>query len=223
MNPAVQATPPEDKRGDDRWMCMHKHFLVAGREQEPDVLFIGDFVVSMAAHTEMWEKLFVPLHCLNLGISEDETHNVLWRIENGELDATDPKVIVLSVGSNNISHTAEQIVAGIQSCAQAILDKKPNATLIVLKLLPCGQNPNPVRIKMEEVNKKLKHACQGLSNTQLIDIDPGFVLPDGTISHHDMYDYLHLTRSAYSKSFEILYDLLQQILTDNPEDLPETE
>lgn len=40
----------------------------------------------------MWEKLFVPLHCLNLGIAEDQTQNVLWRIQNGEIDSTDPKV-----------------------------------------------------------------------------------------------------------------------------------
>lgn len=90
------------------------------------------------------------------------------------------------------------------------------------KLLPCGKNPNPVRTKIENVNSKLQDALQGLPNTQLVDIDPGFILPDGTISHHDMYDYLHLTRSAYSKSFEILYDLLQQILIDNT-NLPEAE
>ncbi|GFT22937.1 platelet-activating factor acetylhydrolase IB subunit gamma [Nephila pilipes] len=223
MNPAVEAAPPEDKRGDDRWMSMHKRFLITAREQEPDVLLLGDYVVSMAAHTEMWEKLFVPLHCLNLGIAEDETQNVLWRIQNGEIDATDPKVIVLCVGANNVSHSAEQIVAGILSCANAIIEKKPNATLIILKLLPCGRQPNPLRAKLLEVNQKLKAACQGLPNTQVIDIDPGFVQPDGYVSHHDLYDYLHLTRSAYSKSFEILYDLLQQILTDSSVDAQETE
>lgn len=223
MNPAVEATPPEDKRGDDRWMCMHKRFLLAAREQEPDVVFIGDFLLGLAAHTEMWEKLFAPLHCLNFGIAEDETQNVLWRIQNGEIDSTDPKVIVLSVGANNVSHSAQQIVSGIQSCAQAILDRKPNVSLIVLKLLPCGQQANPMRAKMLEVNQKLRSACQGLPKCQVIDIDPGFILPDGSISHHDMYDYLHLTRSAYSKSFEILYDLLQQILTDSTEELQETE
>ncbi|GFX55549.1 pafah1b2 [Trichonephila clavipes] len=67
MNPAVEAAPPEDKRGDDRWMSMHKRFLIAAREQEPDVLFLGDYVVSMAAHTEitvMFEKLLY-VKCLN--------------------------------------------------------------------------------------------------------------------------------------------------------------
>ncbi|XP_015913171.1 platelet-activating factor acetylhydrolase IB subunit alpha1 [Parasteatoda tepidariorum] len=215
MTLASEAAPPEDKRGDDRWLSIHKHFLISAREQEPEVLFLGDYVVSMAAHTEMWEKLFAPLHCLNLGIAEDETQNVLWRIQNGEIDSTDPKIIVLGVGANNINHSAEEIVSGILSCANAIIEKKPNATLILLKLLPCGRKPNPLRSKINEVNEKLKSATHGLPNTQVIDIDPGFVQPDGLVSHHDLYDYLHLTRSAYSKSFEILYDLLQQILTDS--------
>jgi len=34
----------------------------------------------------------------------------------------------------------------------------------------------------------------------------------GTISHHDMWDYLHLTKSGYSKAFEPVYDLLLQLL-----------
>ncbi|KAG8181926.1 hypothetical protein JTE90_012479 [Oedothorax gibbosus] len=202
---------------------MHKDFLLAAREKEPDVLFIGDYVVSMAIHTEMWEKLFVPLHCLNLGIAEDETQNVLWRIQNGEIDSTDPKIIVLSVGANNISHSAEQIVAGILSCAKAIIEKKPEATLVILKLLPCGREPNPLRAKLTEVNNKLKTSLQGLPNTQLIDIDPGFVEPDGYISHHDLYDYLHLTRAAYSRSFEILYDFLWGLLTCSSVEATETE
>lgn len=41
---------------------------------------------------KVWEKLFAPLHCLNFGIPEDRIENVLWRIENGELDNLNPKV-----------------------------------------------------------------------------------------------------------------------------------
>lgn len=97
-----------------------------------------------------------------------------------------------------------------------------NLIYFLKKLLPCGQHSNPLRSKIQEVNRKLKGAFQGLSSTQVVDIDPGFIQTDGSISHHDLFDYLHLTRSAYIKSFEILYDLLQQILNDNTE-LPETE
>ena len=30
----------------------------------------------------------------------------------------------------------------------------------------------------------------------------GLVQVDGSISHHDMYDYLHLTQKGYEKAFE---------------------
>jgi len=36
--------------------------------------------------------MFEPLHCLNFGVGGDQTHNVLWRIQNGELDGIEPKV-----------------------------------------------------------------------------------------------------------------------------------
>ena len=32
------------------------------------------------------------MHCLNLGIEEDQTQNVLWRLENGEIETIKPKV-----------------------------------------------------------------------------------------------------------------------------------
>lgn len=221
MNPAAVPSPFDDKRSDDRWMSIHKRFLMEAREQEPEVLFIGDYLVSLASQTEIWQKLFVPMHCLNFGISEDQTQHVLWRIENGEIDTTNPKVIVLSVGANNVDHSVEQIVGGIEACVKAILERKPNATLVVLKLMPCGQHPNPMRSKILEVNQSLQKVLNKKSSgAQLVDINPGFVLPDGSISHHDMYDYLHLTQLAYTKAFDVLADLLQQLLSESSSETP---
>lgn len=37
----------------------------------------------------------------------------------------------------------------------------------------------------------------------------------GLISHHDMWDYLHLSKSGYSKSFEPVHEVLLQILLDD--------
>ena len=36
--------------------------------------------------------MFEPLHCLNFGIGGDQTQNVLWRVQNGEMDCIRPKV-----------------------------------------------------------------------------------------------------------------------------------
>lgn len=41
----------------------------------------------------------------------------------------------------------------------------------------------------------------------------------GTISHHDMWDYLHLTKSGYTKAFEPVHELLLQILDEEDEKL----
>ena len=44
---------------------------------------------------QIWDKMFVPLHCLNFGIGSDQTQHVLWRVQNGELDNFLPKVSCL--------------------------------------------------------------------------------------------------------------------------------
>lgn len=50
---------------------------------------------------------------------------------------------------------------------------------------------------------------------QTVQIDKGLVQADGTISHHDMFDYLNLTNTGYKKVFEPIFDLLSQILNEN--------
>ena len=41
---------------------------------------------------QVWRELFSPLHALNFGIGGDTTCNVLWRLQNGELENIRPKV-----------------------------------------------------------------------------------------------------------------------------------
>lgn len=60
--------------------------------KEPDVLFIGDSLIERLQHSIVWSEFFEPLHCLNFGIGGDTTQNVLWRLENGEIDNIKPKV-----------------------------------------------------------------------------------------------------------------------------------
>lgn len=49
---------------------------------------------------------------------------------------------------------------------------------------------------------------------QTVPIHHGFVRMDGSISHHDMHDYLLLTNSAFMKAFEPVYELLTHIIND---------
>ena len=46
---------------------------------------------------------------------------------------------------------------------------------------------------------------------------------DGTISHHDMFDYLSLTQKGYSKAFDPVNELLTQLLQEMEGEVGRTE
>uniref|UniRef100_A0A0P6F8W7 Platelet-activating factor acetylhydrolase IB subunit beta n=1 Tax=Daphnia magna TaxID=35525 RepID=A0A0P6F8W7_9CRUS len=195
----------------------HQRFVLETKEREPEILFVGDSLISHLIYTDMWETMFAPLHPLNFGIGGDQTQHVLWRLSNGELDNIKPKVVVLLVGTNNHGHTADMIADGIMAVVHLIRDKQPQAHIIVMSLLPRGHLVNPLRQRNAHVNELLAQKLTLMTRVQLVNTAPDFVLPDGTISHLDMYDYLHLTPNGYRKVFEPLHDLLLQLLAESDE------
>ncbi len=62
-----------------------------------------------------WKKNFFGWNAADFGWGADRVENILWRLENGELDGVNPKVIVLLAGTNNVgSRTPPQ---GIDAAA----------------------------------------------------------------------------------------------------------
>lgn len=60
----------------------------------------------------------------------------------------------------------------------------------------------------------MKDKLTHLHKVEVVSIHNGFVRSDGTISHHDMHDYLLLTNSASKKAFEPVHELLLQLLSE---------
>ncbi|XP_055759004.1 platelet-activating factor acetylhydrolase IB subunit alpha1-like [Salvelinus fontinalis] len=146
------------------------------------------------------------LHTLNFGVVGDATYNALWRIRNGELAHISPMVVVLWVGTHNHGHTAEQICGGIMAIVQLIKDKLPKAYTLVLGVLPRGKMRNA------QVNKLVKETVSSLPHASLLNVDPGFVHSDGSISHQDLYDFLHLTPQGYQAVCQPLHAHLKGLL-----------
>ncbi|KAL7875198.1 hypothetical protein SRHO_G00061680 [Serrasalmus rhombeus] len=211
-NPAATPTPCEDVQGDGRWMSMHNRFVSDSKGKEPEVLFVGDSLVQLLHEFEVWRKLFSPLHTLNFGIGGDATQHVLWRLTNGEVDHICPKVVVLWVGTNNHGHTPEQICGGIMAIINVINQRLPQAHILVLGLLPRGKSPNPLRDRNARVNALVQAELAPLSFASFLDVDPGFVQPDGSILHQDLYDYLHLTPQAYQRVCRPLHARVKALL-----------
>ncbi|XP_032431589.1 platelet-activating factor acetylhydrolase IB subunit alpha2 isoform X2 [Xiphophorus hellerii] len=218
LNPAAVPLPVEDRQGDGRWMSQHTRFVQECKDGEPEVLFVGDSMVQLMEQYEIWKEMFSPLHALNFGLAGDTTCNVLWRLQNGELENIRPKVVVLWVGTNNHDHTAEQVAGGIVAIAQLLTNRLPKAKIVVLGLLPRGEQPNPLREKNAAVNRLLRSWLPRLGQALFLDVSNEFLHSDGSISSQDMFDYLHLTPTGYNTLAKPLSDLLLQILEETPEE-----
>ena len=91
------------------------------------------------------EENFFGWNAADFGWGADRTQNILWRLNHGELDNVNPKVVVLLAGTNNLgsadpAESPEAVVEGITRGIEAILktihDKAPNATVILMAVFP---------------------------------------------------------------------------------------
>ena len=65
-----------------------------------------------------WYATFRGWNAANFGWGGDKVENILWRIENGEMDGAKPRVIVLMAGTNDVGR---QLPAeGIDAAARRI-------------------------------------------------------------------------------------------------------
>lgn len=131
MSSTTIPTICKDLDGDDRWLSVHKRFVQECKEKDPDVMFIGDCILESLQFTDFWNSHFVPMHCLNFSIRNDRIQNVLWRLQNGELDNVKPKVVVLHVGTNNISDSADEVAEGVLEVAKTIRNKLPDVYVVI--------------------------------------------------------------------------------------------
>src|SRR5919198_1028170 len=104
--PADRAAP----RGDANSMTAHAQLLAKAKQGRIDVYFVGDSIVrrwGALDYPELlanWKQNFYGWNAANFGWGADGTENILWRLENGELDRVNPKVIVVLAGTNNVGN-----------------------------------------------------------------------------------------------------------------------
>ena len=111
----TKGPPPYDKPwvpawgwfGDNHsgWKLRHEKLLNQTREHKKDIkiVFIGDSKVEfmLTSGKDAWNKYYAKRGGYNYGIGMDSTRQVLWRVEHGELDGLEPKVLVFTIGGNN--------------------------------------------------------------------------------------------------------------------------
>ena len=204
-NPAATPSPRMGKGGtpDANWMKRHEGFVDIAKKGDVQILFMGDSITDAwrgKAAEPAWKKYFELLKSANFGIGGDRTEHVLWRLQNGELDGIQPKVVVLMIGTNNTgSNSAEEIAEGIKAIVKTIHEKSKDSKVLLLGVFPRGENNKSTKQhpKIAAINKLIAPLDDGGKTVKYLDIGEKFLLPGGMLTRDIMPDVLHLSAKGY--------------------------
>lgn len=223
---ASAALEKKDPTGRFQWM--HLSFLA--RSKAPmDVLFLGDSITEgwiRAPH--IWDHYYGLLRPANFGSAGDRTQHVIWRLENGELDAAQPKVVVLMLGTNNsATHTGAEIAAADTKIVGLIRAKIPQAKVLLLAIFPRGARRDEQGVVTEQAVAGAAKAMEAIhtANAALAQLDDGkmvryldinavFLGQDGKIPWSIMPDQLHPNAAGYQLWAEAMQPLLREMLAN---------
>lgn len=218
-NPAVKPVPKiEDDPYD--WYGRHDHIVRDARKMAHTYVLIGDSI------THYWSGWPVKNHqeagpiggddqglnpafvetfggkAVGMGFGYDRTQNMIWRVQNGELDGLKPKYVIVMAGTNNqttsknfpVASTADELFGGIQALVVAIKKKVPKATIVVMGILPRTDVPDA---KAQAVNAKLATAFKGKKGLLFIDMWDDFANRRFRQPQSLYSDRVHLNAEGY--------------------------
>ena len=150
----LQANQPVS-RTDQNSLTAHAQLLEKAKAGRIDIYFEGDSITrrwGAADYPELlanWKQNFFGWNAADFGWGADTIQNILWRLQNGELDAVNPRIIVLLAGTNNVGRTmpaggddakAADITRGLKAVLDVMLAKAPNAAIILMGIFPRNDN-----------------------------------------------------------------------------------
>jgi beta-glucosidase len=193
-----------------------RQLITAGHS--PQIVFIGDSITEgwSKSGKEVWQRHYGAYHPTNLGYGGDRTENVLWRLQNGEIDSISPKAVVLMIGTNNTGlrgEDPETTADGIKRLVDEIQQRLPAAKLLLLAVFPRDEKPDSYARKINErVNTIIANYADG-RDVFFLNINAALTQADGTLSKEVMPDFLHPNAKGYEIWQREMAPLLNTLLT----------
>lgn len=213
------AWTPLPLTGNDHWVqrdtanCLD---LLVGKPSK--VVFLGDSITELlqdGAGQPLWSRFFEPLGALDFGIGGITTSQVLWQIERGEVAYAAPRVVVLMIGTNNLSYgqSPEAVATGIATIVRALQAQLPRTRILLVGILPRGAGAsNPARDQIARTNALIAPLADG-NRVTYIDIGHAFLSPDGSLSTFIMVDGVHPSLWGYQIYTAGVLPVLGKLLT----------
>ncbi len=214
-------------RTDPNSLDAHAQLLKKAKQGGIDVYFEGDSITRRWDATDYpnllanWQQNFFGWNAADFGWGADQTQNILWRLDNGELDAVNPKVVVLLAGTNNVGNRStpgdsdvkvDEVTRGLQAIVHAIQSKAPTATIVLMGIFPRNDNMalNPV---INRINSNLSKLAPG-QKVRYLNINDKLADSEGRLFEGMMNptDKLHPTVNGYQVWADALKPLLTELL-----------
>lgn len=208
------STTPADRPRRPGWMERHQKYCEIARQGRAEIVFLGDSLTQRwEGAPAAWAKYLAPKHAVQMGIDNDGTQQVLWRIDHGTLDGLSPRVVVLLIGVNNIGNdqaTPEEIRDGVAAILERLARKAPRAKVLLMGLLPYaypGTNHGPM---IRATNILLSQLADG-ARVHFLDIGPKLLI-DGQVNPEIQHDLAHLTEKGYTIYAETIEPWLAKLM-----------
>ena len=210
-------------RSDRNSKTAHEQLLEKAKTGHIDIYFEGDSIVRRWGATdypqylENWKQNFFGWNAADFGWGADTTQNILWRLQNGELDGINPKVIVLLCGTNNIGSRVPRdvdakvadVTKGIKTIVETMQSKAPQATIILTAIFPRNDNIG-VMPTIDKINANLEKLADG-KRVRFLNINDKLADHDGHLLQGMMNpDKLH----PGVKGYQVWADALKAIFTE---------
>ena len=212
-NPAIT---PVTRGNPTNWLARHEGFVKQAKAGGIDILFMGDSITDnwRSRGKNVWEKAYGSRHAANFGIGGDRTQHVIWRIEHGELDGLDPKVIVLMIGTNNSNtDSPDQITEGVEKIISDMREKCPKSKILLLAIFPRNKPTDTAKQldTIHQVNERIAKLDDGKMIT-FLDINKVFLGDDGKVHEDIMPDFLHPNEHGYQLWADAMAPTLDKLL-----------
>jgi lysophospholipase L1-like esterase len=221
LTPPGPADQPR-MRADRNSHVAHQQLVAKAKSGGIDLYFLGDSITRRWGALDYpdflghWKKTFFGWNAGNFGWGGDRTENILWRLDNGELDAVDPKVIVLLAGTNNVGKEpgddakVADVTRGLRAIVDACRKKAPAATIVLTAIFPRNDNA-AVMPTITRINTNLATLADGKS-VRFLDVNARLADARGVLFEGTMVDGLHLSLKGYEVWAEGLRPILTKLL-----------
>ena len=209
-----------------------------------DLALIGDSIThtlgdmndgKYAPNQAVWKRHFESRRAINLGMNGQRTEEILWNLQNGQLEFThSPKVMVLLIGTNNAddrhfarTHSPEEIFAGTRAIVELIRRRHPSTKILIVRIFPRGgDGEKGVSPPTFNSSAKCIETCRraGELTARLadgkhvfwLDVNHVFLRSNGTINTELMWDLLHPGPAGAEAWVQAIEPTLAQLMGDQP-------